>query len=111
MTYSNLGNLAGGNLGWEERPATTQVVEHRSSRGDERKPQTPSDQQQSYHQQSLIQRNSRPEITDLVEAMNNLRARKSYELFLILRFAVSCCDVGNEGCTTAPYYQEINESP
>jgi len=80
LTYSNLGNLAGGNLGWEERPATTQVVEHRSSRGDERKPQTPSsDQTQSsyHHQQSLIQRNSRPEITDLVEAMNNLRARKS----------------------------------
>ena len=109
LTYSNLGNLSGGNLGWEERP----VVEHRSSRDESSRkpqPQTPSadhghvqqghpqlihgshttsspspqqpqhqsqTQQQQHH--ALIQRNSRPEITDLVEAMHNLRTRKKLE--------------------------------
>lgn len=74
LTYSNLGNLSGGNLGWEERPAMP--VEPRTNRDEQKKPQTPSEQN-SYHQQQ-IQRNSRPELTDLVEAMNNLRAARKF---------------------------------
>ncbi|CAG7718035.1 unnamed protein product [Allacma fusca] len=80
LTYSNLGNLPPVNLGWDgsDKPL---VTEHRTSRED-RKPQTPSSelsQPQSQHAQHqpphhvLLQRNSRPEITDLVEAMHNLR--------------------------------------
>lgn len=79
MTYSNLGNLAGGNLGWEEKPVSAPIVapEHRSNR-DEQQRKAPSETHQAYNQQQqIIQRNSRPELTDLVEAMNNLRARKS----------------------------------
>ncbi|CAL8101663.1 unnamed protein product [Orchesella dallaii] len=84
LTYANLGNLPGGNLGWEERPV--HPIEHRSNReadrsstGSNMKPQTPSSDQQSYHHQhgSNLQRNSRPEITDLVEAMHNLRTHGS----------------------------------
>jgi uncharacterized FlaG/YvyC family protein len=76
--------MAGGNLGWEDKPLPVPVpaVEHRSNRDEQqRKPQTPSEiqTQQMYQQQQVIQqRNSRPELTDLVEAMNNLRARKSF---------------------------------
>jgi hypothetical protein len=69
---------------------------HRSSRGEEGRkaqPQTPSaDQQLQLQQQThilqqqhpIIQRNSRPEITDLVEAMHNLRTRKKIVLALTL---------------------------
>lgn len=83
LTYSNLGNMPGGNLGWDERPPAS--VEHRSNREDQRKPQTPSEQQQQqlFHQQQMIQRNSRPELTDLVEAMNNLRTRKPLIQFVM----------------------------
>lgn len=82
LTYSNLENMAGGNLGWEEKPLPTPVavVENRSNREEQRKPQTPSETQthQYQQQQQVIQRNSssRPELTDLMEAMNQLRARK-----------------------------------
>ncbi|XP_035702936.1 disco-interacting protein 2 isoform X5 [Folsomia candida] len=79
LTYSNLGNLAGGNLGWEEKPVSAPIVapEHRSNR-DEQQRKAPSETHQAYNQQQqIIQRNSRPELTDLVEAMNNLRAHQS----------------------------------
>lgn len=100
MTYANLGNLPGGNLGWEERPV--HPIEHRSNRDADRtssgsniKPQTPSSDQQSYHRQhgSNLQRNSRPEmaeITDLVEAMHNLRTRKSDYLYDSILLFVCC---------------------
>jgi len=78
-----LGNLASGGLGWEDRPVisgSTDQQQHRMSRGEDgggrkvtAQPQTPSTDHQHH-----IQRNSRPEITDLVEAMHNLRTRKSY---------------------------------
>lgn len=83
LTYSNLGNLAGGNLQWEEpRPVVqTSVVEHRSNREEQRKPQITPSEQQSYQQQ--IHRSGRPEeLTNLVEAMNNLRAREFYKILL-----------------------------
>lgn len=97
LTYANLGNLPGGNLGWEERPV--QPIEHRSNRDSDRsstgsniKVQTPSSDQHSYHHQhgSNLQRNSRPEITDLVEAMHNLRTRKytkPQDCCLLIRFS------------------------
>lgn len=93
LTYANLGNLPGGNLGWEERPV--HPIEHRSNRDSDRsssgsniKPQTPSDQQSYHHQHgSNLQRNSRPEITDLVEAMHNLRTRKSDYCIIVYMFS------------------------